>query len=112
MSGVVGASSRFSQVGGLLLITGVGVGDQGRYLCFVNNSIGQDTVEVTLRVTGKLCCFMTVFICLATEILVIFVVDNKTGQSIGEFTLETQWFSGKLCCFMAVFRSSATKFYS
>ncbi|XP_069971593.1 cell adhesion molecule Dscam1 [Penaeus vannamei] len=51
MSGVVGGSSRYSQVGGLLVITGVGVGDQGRYMCFVNNSVGHETVDATLRVT-------------------------------------------------------------
>ncbi|XP_066972085.1 cell adhesion molecule Dscam1 [Macrobrachium rosenbergii] len=54
MSGVVGGSSRHSQVGGLLIISGVGVGDQGQYMCFVNNSVGGETVEVTLRVTEPL----------------------------------------------------------
>ncbi|XP_050698368.1 cell adhesion molecule Dscam2-like isoform X2 [Eriocheir sinensis] len=53
-AGVVGGSSRYSQVGGLLVITGVGVGDQGKYMCFVNNSMGHETVEATLLVTEPL----------------------------------------------------------
>ncbi|XP_076048641.1 Down syndrome cell adhesion molecule 4 isoform X2 [Oratosquilla oratoria] len=55
MSNVVGVgSSKYTQVGGLLLVSGVGVGDKGRYMCFVNNSVGHETVEVTLLVTEPL----------------------------------------------------------
>ncbi|XP_042239240.1 Down syndrome cell adhesion molecule-like protein Dscam2 isoform X3 [Homarus americanus] len=54
MAGVVGGSSRYSQVGGLLVMTAVGVADQGRYMCFVNNSVGHETVEASLKVTEPL----------------------------------------------------------
>ncbi|XP_069938509.1 cell adhesion molecule Dscam2-like [Cherax quadricarinatus] len=54
MAGVVGGSSRYSVVGGLLVMTAVSVADQGHYRCFVNNSVGHETVDATLRVTEAL----------------------------------------------------------
>jgi hypothetical protein len=39
---------------GLLRITKVRLEDMGKYLCWVNNSAGEETVQVTLTVTGKL----------------------------------------------------------
>lgn len=38
---------------GLLRIGKVRLEDRGKYLCWVNNSAGEETVQVTLTVTGK-----------------------------------------------------------
>jgi hypothetical protein len=37
---------------GLLRISKVRLEDMGKYLCWVNNSAGEETVQVTLTVTG------------------------------------------------------------
>jgi hypothetical protein len=39
---------------GLLRISKVQLEDMGKYLCWVNNSAGEETVQVTLTVTGIL----------------------------------------------------------
>jgi hypothetical protein len=45
---------------GLLRINKVRLDDMGKYLCWVNNSAGEETVQVTLTVTGVVlllyCC--------------------------------------------------------
>jgi hypothetical protein len=38
---------------GLLRINKVRLEDMGKYLCWVNNSAGEETVQVTLTVTGN-----------------------------------------------------------
>ena len=38
---------------GLLRISKVRLDDMGKYLCWVNNSAGEETVQVTLTVTGN-----------------------------------------------------------
>jgi hypothetical protein len=37
---------------GLLRISKVRLEDMGKYLCWVNNSAGEETIQVTLTVTG------------------------------------------------------------
>lgn len=41
------------QVGGTLIISEARVDDSGKYLCMVNNSVGGESVETVLTVTGK-----------------------------------------------------------
>lgn len=41
---------------GLLRIGKVRLDDRGKYLCWVNNSAGEETVQVTLTVTGQYTC--------------------------------------------------------
>ena len=45
---------RIKQVGGTLIIREAKVEDSGKYLCVVNNSVGGESVETVLTVTGKL----------------------------------------------------------
>jgi len=40
------------QVSGALIIRDAKVGDSGKYLCVVNNSVGGESVETILTVTG------------------------------------------------------------
>ena len=40
------------QVGGTLIIKEAMVEDSGKYLCMVNNSVGGESVETVLTVTG------------------------------------------------------------
>lgn len=44
---------RIKQVGGTLIIREAKVEDSGKYLCVVNNSVGGESVETVLTVTGK-----------------------------------------------------------
>ena len=41
-----------AQVGGTLIIKEAMVEDSGKYLCMVNNSVGGESVETVLTVTG------------------------------------------------------------
>jgi hypothetical protein len=43
---------RVKQVGGTLIIKEARVDDSGKYLCMVNNSVGGESVETVLTVTG------------------------------------------------------------
>lgn len=45
---------RIKQVSGTLIIREAKVDDSGKYLCVVNNSVGGESVETVLTVTGKL----------------------------------------------------------
>lgn len=45
---------RIKQVSGTLIIRDAKVEDSGKYLCVVNNSVGGESVETVLTVTGKL----------------------------------------------------------
>lgn len=38
---------------GLMRIAKVRLDDRGKYLCWVNNSAGEETIQVTLTVTGQ-----------------------------------------------------------
>ena len=46
-------NDRVKKVGGTLIINEARVEDSGKYLCMVNNSIGGESVETVLTVTGK-----------------------------------------------------------
>ena len=50
---LVKLNDRVSQVGGTLIIKEAKVDDSGKYLCMVNNSVGGESVETVLTVTGK-----------------------------------------------------------
>ena len=41
------------KVGGTLIILEAKVSDSGKYLCMVNNSVGGESVETVLTVTGR-----------------------------------------------------------
>ena len=43
---------RIKQVGGTLIIKEAKVEDSGNYLCLVTNSVGAESVEAVLTVTG------------------------------------------------------------
>ena len=45
---------RVKQVSGTLIIKEAKVDDSGKYLCNVNNSVGGESVETVLTVTGTL----------------------------------------------------------
>ena len=47
-------NERVKQVGGTLIIKEAKVEDSGKYLCMVNNSVGGESVETVLTVTGYL----------------------------------------------------------
>ena len=47
---------RVKQVGGTLIIREAKVDDSGKYLCVVNNSVGGESVETVLTVTGNILC--------------------------------------------------------
>ncbi len=44
---------RVKQLGGTLIIREALVNDSGKYLCVVRNSVGTESVETVLTVTGK-----------------------------------------------------------
>ena len=48
-------NERVKQVGGTLIIKEARVEDSGKYLCMVNNSVGGESVETVLTVTGEQC---------------------------------------------------------
>ena len=48
-------NERVEQVGGTLIIKEAKVEDSGKYLCMVNNSVGGESVETVLTVTGEQC---------------------------------------------------------
>ena len=50
---LVHLDDRVKQVGGTLIIKEAKVDDSGKYLCMVNNSVGGESVETVLTVTGK-----------------------------------------------------------
>lgn len=50
-------NDRVKQVSGTLIIQEAKVEDSGKYLCVVNNSVGGESVETVLTVTGKLFLF-------------------------------------------------------
>ncbi len=47
-------NDRVKQVSGTLIIQEAKVEDSGKYLCIVNNSVGGESVETVLTVTGNL----------------------------------------------------------
>jgi hypothetical protein len=49
---IVKLDDRVKQVGGTLIIKEARVDDSGKYLCMVNNSVGGESVETVLTVTG------------------------------------------------------------
>jgi hypothetical protein len=49
---LVKLDDRVKQVGGTLIIKEAKVDDSGKYLCMVNNSVGGESVETVLTVTG------------------------------------------------------------
>lgn len=49
---IVKLDERVKQVGGTLIIKEARVDDSGKYLCMVNNSVGGESVETVLTVTG------------------------------------------------------------
>ena len=51
---LVKLDDRVKQVGGTLIIREAMVEDSGKYLCMVNNSVGGESVETVLTVTGNL----------------------------------------------------------
>ena len=50
---LVKLDKRVKQVGGTLIIKEAQVEDSGKYLCMVNNSVGGESVETVLTVTGN-----------------------------------------------------------
>jgi Immunoglobulin I-set domain len=46
-------NDRVKQVSGTLIIKEAKVEDSGKYLCVVNNSVGGESVETVLTVTGE-----------------------------------------------------------
>ena len=52
---------RVKQVGGTLIIKEARVEDSGKYLCMVNNSVGGESVETVLTVTGLDCSDLSDF---------------------------------------------------
>ena len=50
---LVKLDNRVKQVGGTLIIKEAQVEDSGKYLCMVNNSVGGESVETVLTVTGN-----------------------------------------------------------
>ena len=50
---LVKLDDRVKQVGGTLIIREAMVEDSGKYLCMVNNSVGGESVETVLTVTGE-----------------------------------------------------------
>ena len=50
---LVKLDDRVKQVSGTLIIKEAKVEDSGKYLCNVNNSVGGESVETVLTVTGK-----------------------------------------------------------
>lgn len=46
-------NERVKQVSGTLIIKEAVVADSGKYLCVVNNTVGGESVETVLTVTGK-----------------------------------------------------------
>ena len=50
---LVKLDTRVKQVGGTLIIKEAQVEDSGKYLCMVNNSVGGESVETVLTVTGN-----------------------------------------------------------
>ena len=53
---LVHLDDRVKQVGGTLIIKEAKVDDSGKYLCMVNNSVGGESVETVLTVTGTKSC--------------------------------------------------------
>ena len=51
---LVHLDDRVKQVGGTLIIKEAKVDDSGKYLCMVNNSVGGESVETVLTVTGNI----------------------------------------------------------
>lgn len=51
-------NDRIKQVGGTLIIKEAKVDDSGKYLCVVNNSVGGESVETVLTVTGLFLYFL------------------------------------------------------
>lgn len=50
---LVKLDERVTKVGGTLIIKEAKVEDSGKYLCMVNNTVGGESVETVLTVTGK-----------------------------------------------------------
>lgn len=62
---------RVKQLGGTLIIREAKVEDSGKYLCVVSNSVGEESVETVLTVTGKdsLGCYFGFIMLIACLIL-------------------------------------------
>ena len=56
-----------TQVGGTLIIKEAMVEDSGKYLCMVNNSVGGESVETVLTVTGL--WWLSVYVCWSLAVL-------------------------------------------
>jgi len=50
----VALDDRVKQLGGTLIIREAKVDDSGKYLCVVSNSVGEESVETVLTVTGNI----------------------------------------------------------
>ena len=50
---IVTSSSRIIQYNGLLVIQNSHISDSGLYVCAVNNSVGEERIDITLLVTGN-----------------------------------------------------------
>ncbi len=63
---IVKLDDRVKQVGGTLIIKEARVDDSGKYLCMVNNSVGGESVETVLTVTGF--CSVVLTLCSCTNL--------------------------------------------
>lgn len=48
-------SKRILQIDSSLILNDISVDDSGKYVCFCNNSVGQDRTEIQLMVRGMSC---------------------------------------------------------
>lgn len=62
---------------GLLKIMKARLEDSGKYLCWVNNTAGEETIQVTLTVTGK---YMNIWMD-----IIVFYKKNKNHTNIKEW---------------------------
>lgn len=71
-------NERIKQVSGTLIIREAKVEDSGKYLCVVNNSVGGESVETVLTVTGKLqmSYFFLIFTYFNVNIKLCFIMDS------------------------------------
>ena len=69
---LVHLDDRVKQVGGTLIIKEAKVEDSGKYLCMVNNSVGGESVETVLTVTGNLDFFDIFFKLVRTPFMIHF----------------------------------------
>ena len=80
---LVHLDDRVKQVGGTLIIKEAKVEDSGKYLCMVNNSVGGESVETVLTVTGNfflifLTCWDTIYDSFQPLCLLSLNLSNKS----------------------------------